>query len=150
MRSLFDLWKFIGKSQIIRDHRDKLSFRTERQIDRLRTHEWLPPGGGSAVGGGGACVAVTLAKTSRHAGSLRHFLRKCHRLAAARSRSGSDTTVWCHSLPSRRFATSRREAMIALRYPLSELKWRPPHPSAFGWHLLRWRRLWDGQSCRSL
>ena len=26
-------------------------------------------------------------------------------LAAARSRSGSDTTPWCHSLPSRRFAT---------------------------------------------
>ena len=29
-------------------------------------------------------------------------------LAAARSRSGSDTTPWCHSLPSRRFATHRR------------------------------------------
>ena len=27
-------------------------------------------------------------------------------LAAARSRSGSDTALWCHSLPSRRFATS--------------------------------------------
>ena len=26
-------------------------------------------------------------------------------LAAARSRSGSDTTPWCHSFPSRRFAT---------------------------------------------
>ena len=26
-------------------------------------------------------------------------------LAAARSRSGSDTTLWCHSGPSRRFAT---------------------------------------------
>ena len=34
------------------------------------------------------------------------FLRKCHRLAAARSRRGSDTTPWCHSLPRRRFATS--------------------------------------------
>ena len=27
-------------------------------------------------------------------------------LAAARSRHGSDTTLWCHSLPCRRFATS--------------------------------------------
>ena len=33
------------------------------------------------------------------------------RLASARSRSGSDTTPWCHSLPSRRFATSRRKAL---------------------------------------
>ena len=33
-----------------------------------------------------------------------------HRLAAARSRSGSDTPPACHSLPSRRFATSQREA----------------------------------------
>ena len=34
----------------------------------------------------------------------------CHLLATARSRSGSDTTPWCHSFPSRRFATSRRKA----------------------------------------
>ena len=27
------------------------------------------------------------------------------RLTAVRSRSGSDTTLWCHSRPSRRFAT---------------------------------------------
>ena len=32
------------------------------------------------------------------------------RLAEARSRSGSDTPPACHSLPSRRFATSQREA----------------------------------------
>ena len=40
----------------------------------------------------------------------------CHnvalRLAAARSRSGSDTPPACHSLPSRRFATSRRGATV--------------------------------------
>ena len=36
-------------------------------------------------------------------------------LAAARSRSRSDTTPWCHSLRSRRFATSRRGAMLHLR-----------------------------------
>ena len=34
------------------------------------------------------------------------------RLASARSRSGSDTTPWCHSLPSRRFANSRRKAFV--------------------------------------
>ena len=36
-----------------------------------------------------------------------------HRLAAARSRSGSDTTPWCHSFPSRRFAT-QRERLLAI------------------------------------
>ena len=37
-------------------------------------------------------------------------------LASARSRSGSDTTPWCHSLPSRRFATSRREPLGATAF----------------------------------
>ena len=32
-------------------------------------------------------------------------------LAAARSRSGSDNRSGCHSLPSRRFATSRRRCL---------------------------------------
>ena len=36
-------------------------------------------------------------------------------LAAARSRSGSDITLWCHSRPSRRFATSRRKAWFQSR-----------------------------------
>ena len=36
-----------------------------------------------------------------------------HRLAAARSRSGSDTTPWCHSLPSRRFATQRARLLVS-------------------------------------
>ena len=39
---------------------------------------------------------------------IRHRLEyygRCPCLAAARSRSGSDTTPWCHSRPSRRFAT---------------------------------------------
>ena len=35
-----------------------------------------------------------------------------HRLAAARSRSGSDTTPWCHSFPSRRFATQRERLFV--------------------------------------
>ena len=39
---------------------------------------------------------------------LRHLLRKCHRLAAARSRRGSDSPPGCHSTPRRRFATLRR------------------------------------------
>ena len=45
-------------------HLDKSEFEghLERQIDRHRTHEWLPPGGGSAVGGGGECVTVILVK----------------------------------------------------------------------------------------
>ena len=34
------------------------------------------------------------------------------RLAAARSRSRSDTTLWCHSLRSRRFATSPGEGQL--------------------------------------
>ena len=33
-------------------------------------------------------------------------------LAAARSRSGSDTALWCHSLPSRRFATSTPRIVV--------------------------------------
>jgi len=37
-----------------------------------------------------------------------------HRLAAARSRSGSDTTPWCHSFPSRRFATQRARLFVSL------------------------------------
>ena len=36
-----------------------------------------------------------------------------HRLAAARSRSGSDTTPWCHSFPSRRFATQRARLLVS-------------------------------------
>ena len=44
---------------------------------------------------------------------LPHRLRR-QRLAAARSRHGSDTTLWCHSLPCRHFVTSRREPF---RYP---------------------------------
>ena len=35
-----------------------------------------------------------------------HTLVGVDGLAAARSRHGSDTTPWCHSLPCRRFATS--------------------------------------------
>ena len=34
-----------------------------------------------------------------------HTKRTVEGLAAARSRHGSDTTPWCHSLPWRRFAT---------------------------------------------
>ena len=61
---------------------------------------------------------LPLVGSSREAGErgrkspLRHA-NACHRLAAARSRSGSDTTPWCHSLPSRRFAT-RGERLIFL------------------------------------
>jgi hypothetical protein len=32
-------------------------------------------------------------------------------LAAARSRRGSDTTLWCHSTPRRRFATHQGEGL---------------------------------------
>ena len=58
--------------------------------------------------GEGERVTMKLTQTQSHAGSFHHFV--VPRLASARSRSGSDTTPWCHSLPSRRFATSRREA----------------------------------------
>ena len=40
-----------------------------------------------------------------HAGSPPDIPTECQPLAAARSRSRSDTTPWCHSLRSRRFAT---------------------------------------------
>ena len=74
---------------------------------------WLPPGGG--------CRASDWGRV-RLKSSFIPFCRgllpsrsACHRLAAARSRSGSDTAPWCHSLPSRRFATSQREASWARR-----------------------------------
>ena len=41
--------------------------------------------------------------------------RKCHRLAAARSRRGSDSPPGCHSTPRRRFATLHRGG-----YPLRQ------------------------------
>ena len=56
----------------------------------------------------------------------------CHRLAAARSRHGSDNTLCCHSLPWRRFATQRERLILPLRYPKGEadivefLGWRSP------------------------
>ena len=49
--------------------------------------------------------------------SFRHGFAVPPILAAARSRSRSDTTPWCHSLRSRRFATSRREAGRTARPP---------------------------------
>ena len=39
--------------------------------------------------------------------------RKCHRLAAARSRRGSDSPPGCHSTPRRRFAALHRGGFAA-------------------------------------
>ena len=78
-----------------------------------RTNQRLTPGGSSR-----RSRVRESALQERHclfqsnAGSFRHAIA-CHRLAAARSRSGSDTTLWCHSLPLRRFATSRRKAILS-------------------------------------
>ena len=46
-------------------------------------------------------IRVMMPKTSISVNTIQH-----HRLAAARSRHGSNTTLWCYSLPWRRFATS--------------------------------------------
>ena len=59
----------------------------------------------NAVVGGRRCKIFAV---FTYAGSPCHNVAL--RLAAARSRSGSDTPPACHSLPSRRFATSQREA----------------------------------------
>ena len=66
-------------------------------------------------------------------------LTPCHRLAAARSRSGSDTTPWCHSLPSRRSATRRRRLWFVRRFNFVRSR-------ISEWHILeiccRWRKIW--------
>ena len=75
----------------------------------LGTYERLPPGGSwRHKATEGKRVIMRSIQIPSLAGSFHRYRGPF--LAAARSRSGSDTTLWCHSRPSRRFATSRREA----------------------------------------
>ena len=69
----------------------------------LRTSKGSPCGRAPAIAGERGVVATIY--------PLRRLRR--HRLAAARSRSGSDTTPWCHSFPSRRFATQRERLFVS-------------------------------------
>ena len=56
-------------------------------------------------------IKVIIPITSISVNTIQH-----HRLAAARSRHGSNTTLWCYSLPWRRFATSSgRQKEIIMR-----------------------------------
>ena len=50
-----------------------------------------------------------------HALSFRLLLRKIHLLVATRSRSGENNAPCCFLIPSRRYATSEREAYCAVR-----------------------------------
>ena len=61
---------------------------------------------------------VKTAKTKHLRNSFCRGLPPFFRLAAARSRSGSDNRSGCHSLPSRRFATSRKGAHLAELFEL--------------------------------
>ena len=76
------------------------------------THKPKAPSGRElpTKSGEGECVTMKFNLNFRR--GLLPSRSACHRLAAARSCSGSDTTPWCHSLPLRRFATSRRKAML--------------------------------------
>ena len=61
-----------------------------------------------------------------------HTCLPCHRLAAARSRLGSDSPLDCHSLPRRRFATSRREAKIQPHGYTQNVQLKKPSPVGEG------------------
>ena len=66
-------------------------------------------GGGLRSKTEGECGTFKSAITIVYAFSLSRLRRQ--RLAAARSRSGSDSHLGCHSIPSRRFTTSRKEPL---------------------------------------
>ena len=61
-------------------------------------------------------------------------------LAAARSRSGSDTTPWCHSLPSRRFATPGEGLVQRYRSNKSGEECFRIDTSGFAWRVLHYRQ----------
>ncbi|MBP3333052.1 MAG: hypothetical protein J6M35_03295, partial [Clostridia bacterium] len=67
------------------------------------------------------------------------------RLASARSRSGSDTTPWCHSLPSRRFATSRRKAFVRRASADSEFGLLPDRARTATRYACPGRKRWESE-----
>ena len=66
-------------------------------------------GGGPSLTVEGECGTFKYAITIVYAFSFSRLRRQ--RLAAARARSGSDSHLGCHSIPSRRFTTSRKEPL---------------------------------------
>ena len=83
-----------------------------RHSRKSELHHSLPPGGRWVLRSKSrkepAMVCLTNSKNGNkvtHTHALSVTTLSCHRLTAARSCSRSDTTPWCHSFRSRRFAT---------------------------------------------